>query len=429
MNPKVKQDGDDEEVTEEATEETTEEATEETAEEEAPAEGGEAGDAEEKALLTKIKSVVKETVDEKFTAFKKNQPLVFAQPSKNNIQKKAMDLMTNAQKKRFDGLGKAAQKKFAEDVIIAKYLQAQYLHDYKMVKDLSEGTDSEGGYLVPSPLSNRIYEIITAIGHARREMTVLPMSSMTLDLSTLATKPTVAWISEGAQITASDLAFGRKTLTAEKLAGITAMSNEVLADANVDLVNYNIQKFAEAIADSEDEAFFNTCSASGVTGILQDTTNTVTMGSGDTSFADMAYTDLVDVIYTLGAKQRQGAKWCFSSYITSLVMKLLDSQNRPIWSRATEGEPAYLLGYPIIENDQMPESGDDAVSTEFLAFGNFKEYIIGDRQAMTSTILREGTVGSTNLAEKDSSGLRVVERVSGIAPTPLAFVTLKTAAS
>lgn len=406
----------------EGEEEVVEETTEETPVQE---------EAEEKALLGKIKEVVAKTVDEKLEAKDKSVALQF-DASRKNMSQKAIGLMSDAQSKAYNKLGDAKAKADYEDsIIIAKFIKAQRDGDRALIKDLSEGTDSEGGYLVPSPLSNRIFEIITAVGHARKEMTVLPMSSMTLDLSTLVTKPTVAVIAEGAQVTASDMVFGRKTLTATKVAGITAMSNEVLDDANIDLINYNIQKFGEAYADFEDLNFFNTSAAAGITGLLEDTTTEVDMATGATTdaFSDVTYDNLIDVVYAIGAKQRQGAKWCMSSYIVSLVMKLKDDNGMPVWSRPVDGEPARLLGYPIIENDQMPDAGDSDPETKFLLFGNFKKYIVGDRKSMTSTVLNEATVGSTNLAEKDSSGLRVVERISGIAPTPLEFVSLATGAT
>jgi len=380
---------------------------------------------EEKELLGKIKQVVEKTIDDKMASQQKSTIL----PA-GDAKSKAYDLMNKTQRNRYSSLDDNAKKEYENAVIIAHYFKALYNRDRTMIKDLSEGTDSEGGYLVPAPLSNKIYEVITAQGHARREMTTIPMTSMTLDLSTLATAPTIYYVNEGAQITQSDIAFGRKTLTAQKMAGITAMSNELLEDANIDIINYNVQKFAEAFVEEEDAAFFNTSASTGITGILEDTgTTSVAMATGDDAFTDLSYDYLVSAVYALGAKQRVNAKWCFSSYITSLVMKLKDSNNMPIWSRAVEGQPATLLGYPVIENDEMPGSSDSGASTKFISFGNYKKYIIGDRQKLTASVLKEGTVGSTNLAEKDSSGLRVVQRVSGIAPTPTEFAVLATGAT
>jgi HK97 family phage major capsid protein len=382
---------------------------------------------EEKALLGKIKEVVETTIDAKLAAQKKD--LLVSNANNNQSQNKAFDLMSKTQKHNYSLMDDKSKKEYESKVIIANYFKALFNKDVAMIKALSEGTGSAGGYLVPSVLSSKIYEIVLATGAARREMTVIPMTSMTLDLSTLATKPVIYYVGEGNQITASDLVFGRKTLTAEKMAGITAMSNELIDDANIDLINFNVQKFAEAFALEEDKAFFNTSTATGIKGLLEDTTTQVVMTSGDTDFTDISYSYLIDVVYSIGANQRIGAKWCFSSYIMSLIMKLKDLQNMPIWSRAIEGQPATLLGYPIIENDQMPQFADNGVSKKCLIFGNFTKYIIGDRKQMTATVLREGTIGSTNLAEKDSSGIRVVQRVSGVAPNPLEFATLKTAAS
>lgn len=383
----------------------------------------------EKELMDKIKNTVSTTVDEKLKA---NEKLTQVNTtSSNSYYDMVKGLMSNEQYKRFETLNDEKQRsKYINNVAIAQYIKALKNNNQTVIKDLSEGTDSAGGYLVPAPLSNKIYEVVKAQGVARREMTVVGMNSLTLDLSTLATKPTVYWVSESSQITGSDIAFGRKTLSAEKLAGITAMSNELIDDANIGIVDYVVEKFSEAFIEEEDKAFFNTCTATNVTGILQDSgTNVITMGSGNTSFADISYDDIVDVIYSLGAKQRKNAKFAFSKDILAHIMKLTDSQNNPIWSRPIEGQPARILGYPIVENDQMPTTSDDAVSTEFLAFGNFKKYLIGDRKQVTASILKEATVGSTNLAEKDASGVRIVERISGIAPNPTEFTTLQTAAS
>lgn len=393
----------------------------------------------EAQLLSKVKDVVSETMETKLAEMQSAKIFDGAVADGDVTTEIAQKFMTPTFKHMEAKLTSNEVKKFHEDVVIFSFLKAlrnndmatvQTISDMAAVKDLSEGTNSAGGYLVPSVLSNRIYEIILAQGIARREMTVVPMTSKTMDLSTLATRPTIYYVAEGAAITQSDPAFGRKTLTTQKMAGITAMSNEVFEDANINLVPYIIQKFAEAFTHEEDKAFFNTSSSGGITGILEDTgVNIVTMASTKTAFSDVSYANLVDVIYSLDVSQRAGAQWCMSSDILAYISKLVDDNNNPLWMMTREGQPSRLLGYPVIENDQMPGTADSAVSTSFIAFGNYKNYIIGDRRAVDAKVLKEGTVGSTNLAEKDSTGVVITQRVCGIAPTPLSFAKLRTAAS
>lgn len=385
---------------------------------------------EEKALLDKIKSVVTKTVNGELAASR--QKYLVGEKDGDGAENPIVKTFSPTHKAMWEREATPEGKKNLEQLVeIQRYLKALYDNDRVALKALSEGTDSAGGYLVPTVLATRIYDIVIAQGYARREMTTLEMTSKTLDLATLVTKPVIYYVAEGAQITASDMVFGKKVLTATKMAGIAPMSNEVLEDSQVNLIDFQIQKFAEAFMEEEDKAFFNTSSSANITGLLEDTGVTLTtMAATKVDFADLTYDNLVDIVQAIGSRQRAGAKWCMSSYVVGLVMKMKDSNNMPIWNRpVAEGQPATLLGYPVIENDKMPGLADTAVSTKFIVFGNFKDYIIGDRKTVTAKVLTEGTVATINLAEKDSSALRVVQRVAGLAPTPAQFSVIRTAAA
>jgi len=49
------------------------------------------------------------------------------------------------------------------------------------LKALSEGVDADGGFLVPAPLADQIFEILPDISVFRSLATVLPMTSRTLE--------------------------------------------------------------------------------------------------------------------------------------------------------------------------------------------------------------------------------------------------------
>ena len=384
-------------------------------------------------LLAEIKAEAKELVLEELSEAKSALeaeakalvPEVIVQESAEQ------KFMTGTQLKAFNAIQDTVdQKEFSDACAIKNFLIAARDKNEVALKALSEGTDSAGGYLVPKPLSDRIYKALVQDSIARQEMTVVTMTSETLDLTALSTRPTVYYVSEGDEITESQQAYARKTLTAEKVAAIVVMSNEVLEDANVDLINEYVGMIAEGFVVEENKAFFNTCAAAGITGIIQDaSTNVVTMGSGLVDFSDIDYATLKSMVYALSAKDRSGAKWCMHGDVIAHVAGLVDGNSRPIWFDAVAGQPARLLGFPVVENDGMPSDTDSAVSTEFITFGNYKNYMIGDRKALTTKVLTEGTVGGVNLATKDSTGVRAIARKSGIAPIPTQFVTAQTAAA
>lgn len=294
---------------------------------------------------------------------------------------------------------------------------------------LTEGTDSAGGYLVPPEFQADVLRIAEEYGVIRKFGTVVPMGSDTKNLNSITASVTAYWVAEEAQITESQPTVGRPILTAKKLAGITPYSNELFADASAKVYDLLVALFAEAFAAEEDAqglagdgtTFTGILNASGV--------NSVQMASGNTSFADVDFDNILDMVDALTEGQRAGARFLYHRNISTYLRKLKDANSQYIWTAPTASEPETLYGYPVSRSDKLPGTSDDAVATEFLAFGNPRWTYLGDRQQVSITIGTEGTVGSNNLFEKDMAALRVIERVGIVVGIESAYAVLKTAAS
>ncbi len=87
---------------------------------------------------------------------------------------------------------------------------------------------------------------------------------------------------------------------------------------------------------------------------------------------------LVDLVYALGAPYRAGANWVMNSRTAGVLRKLKDADGRYLWSDGvSQGEPARLLGYPVLIAEDMP---DIAAGAHPVAFGNFQSgYTIVER--------------------------------------------------
>jgi len=320
---------------------------------------------------------------------------------------------------------------------IAKFLKGVYLKDNGILekfgtKALSGDVDTAGGYLVPDEFRAEVIRIAEVFGVSRRICRVIPLKRDTLKIPTLTGSVTVYWVGQKAQIPASDPTFGQKTLTAQKAAGITSLANELLEDADVDIVALLTELFGEAIGVAEDEQFL-AGTGSPITGVLGDTgTNVVTMATGKTSFSDVTYDDLVDVIDATPSSVLESGRcrWVFHRNILNVLRKLKDSNGNPIFNQGVAGgAPATILGYPYSLSDKMPGLASSAADTKFIAFGDFGRYIIGDRKQIAIKIAQEATVGTDNLFEQDMSAIRVLERVGGVLGAPTAISVLKTAAA
>ncbi|MGR3464724.1 phage major capsid protein, partial [Limimaricola sp.] len=87
---------------------------------------------------------------------------------------------------------------------------------------------------------------------------------------------------------------------------------------------------------------------------------------------------VIDLVYRLGAPYRAGASFVMNSRTAGALRKLKDADGRFLWSDGlSAGEPARLLGYPVLIAEDMPDIASDACA---VAFGNFEAgYTIAER--------------------------------------------------
>ena len=99
------------------------------------------------------------------------------------------------------------------------FMKNVLLHDSAELKQMSEGTDSEGGYLVPEEFLPTLVRLVEVYGLVRRGATVIPMSRDELNMPSLASGITTYWVGENSSITSSQPVFGQVKLVAKKVGG------------------------------------------------------------------------------------------------------------------------------------------------------------------------------------------------------------------
>lgn len=325
----------------------------------------------------------------------------------------------------------------------AKFVQALKRQDNVALKAMSEGTGSAGGFVVPEEFAAEINRVVEDFGLIRKMGRKLVMGSDTLNVPRLSSSVTVSYPGENTAGSASQPVIAQVQLLAKTVVGLTAMSNELLEDANVSLVDYLVELFAEAIAGVEDSQGL-AGTGSPFTGILGDSNVTVvTATTGDDTFTEAATPDYCrDLISGVKPWALQGAGFIMHRTIWGVIQKKKASSGgdyfasaaNPVLSpSAVAGFPTAvagsLWGYPVYLSDKMPALTDTAVSTKFIIFGNLKHVFVGVRSDMVMSISDSATVGSDNLFEQNMSAVRVTARHAIAVGLPSAFAVLKTAAS
>jgi len=195
------------------------------------------------------------------------------------------------------------------------------------------------------------------------------------------------WATETVATTETSTAIiDRITIPLHELSALPKASQRLLDDSAFDMENWLAGRIAEKFNRSEAAAYVNGNGVDKPRGFLDYTkvaNATWTWGNigyiASGAAATITNTDpLVDLVYALGAQYRAGASFVMNSKTTGIIRKLKDADGRYLWSDGfAAGEPARLLGYPVLVAEDMP---DIAANAHPIAFGNFEAgYTIAER--------------------------------------------------
>lgn len=299
----------------------------------------------------------------------------------------------------------SAEEAFVSGMYLAALGGSRKAKDFMAAQSI--GTDSEGGYTVPDPLSANLINLMESYGVARQACQRIVMSADTWAVPKLASHATVYYPAEAASITESSLSFGVVNLTAVKLAALVKMSSEIVEDSVISMADTAIESIAYAMSTAEDENLFNGVSggvlATGIKG------NTSVADTNVASVSALALTDLTACSVDIG-NPIVGARneWYMNSTLFhGPVRDLLNAAGGNTLSDLEGGQRPTLLGYPVNFVNVLPGASASTSGDLLAVFGDMRlGCYFGDRRALNFKTLNE------LYAENDQIGLVATERVS-----------------
>ena len=281
---------------------------------------------------------------------------------------------------------------------------------------LQEGTDSEGGYLVPDEFERTLVEALEEENVFRTLAHVIKTSSGDRKIPVVASKGSASWVDEEGAYQESDDAFSQVSIGAYKLGTMIKVSEELLADSVFDLEAYISKEFARRIGAREEESFFNGDGKGKPLGILAAAGGAevgVTAASATAITAD----EVIDLFYSLKAPYRKNAVWVLNDATVKQIRKLKDSTGQYLWQPSlVAGTPDTILGRPVKTSAFMPTA---AAGAKTILFGDLSYYWIGDRQGVTFKRLNE------RYADMGQVGFLASKRVDGKLVLPEAVKVLQ----
>jgi HK97 family phage major capsid protein len=265
------------------------------------------------------------------------------------------------------------------------------------LKSFAGSVLADGGYAIPKEIDETIDAALKSISPIRAVANVVQVGSS--GYRKLVTQNGVAsgWAAEVDPRPATTTPiFNEIVPSFGDLYANPAASQAMLDDAAFDVEGWLASEIATEFAKAEGSAFVNGNGVNKPKGFLQSpngsaSDNTRTFGtlqyiaSGAAgAFATGPENKLIDLVHSLRAPYRQGAVWLMNATTLAAIRKFKDTTGAFIWQAGLNtGQPDTLLGYPVVEAEDMPDIAANSLS---IAFGNFKAgYLIAER-AETSII-------------------------------------------
>ncbi|PNQ77072.1 phage major capsid protein [Erythrobacter sp. SAORIC-644] len=267
------------------------------------------------------------------------------------------------------------------------------------IKSITAGVPGDGGYAVPRQIDAAIARQLTEISPIRAIAQVVQTGSA--DYRKLVTLGGTAsgWVSENAgRPETATPNFSEIAPPTGELYANPAASQAMLDDAGFDLESWLASEIGQEFARAEGAAFVNGSGVNQPRGFLAapmteefdedrpfGTLQYIASGDAD-GFGAEPDAMLIDLVHSLKAGHRQGASFVMNSATLAEVRKLKTANGAFLWQPGmVDGQPDRLLGYPVVEAEDMP---DIAAGTCPIAFGNFRHgYLIAERSA--TQVLRD----------------------------------------
>lgn len=265
-------------------------------------------------------------------------------------------------------------------------------------KALSYNSNPDGGYLVPDQIADEIDQRLNAISPIRSIAKKQTVSTSTFKKPFSVNGPSVGWVGETAARPQTDTpTISELQFPTMELYAMPAATPTLLEDTAIDVDGWLIGEIENAFAEQEAAAFVNGDGINKPTGFLSVPTvaesgwswgslGYVATGTDGDFAASDASDILLDTVYALKSGYRQNSNWVMNRSTQAAIRKLKDADGNYIWQApATSDSKAQLLGFGIVESEDVPDIASDSLS---IAFGDFSRgYLVVDRAGVN--VLRD----------------------------------------
>jgi len=264
--------------------------------------------------------------------------------------------------------------------------------DADLTKALNETTNADGGYTVPTVLSERLLELVQARSVTLADVERIRMTSDNLQIPKVTSGSTAYWVSENNTITASTPQFTQISLVPKKVAALIEITSEVIEDSNQDMMAFAVKQMAEDLALAVDNEILNG-DGTNLSG-YRDTTTYTSVQTVDAGLDGdpISLSKISEAIEKLESANHSGDIMYVHPKVVKKLRDLVDSNNRPIFDEATFGSPLLkegvigtIYGLKVKPTTQLPTNltkGSGTNLTDIVVIDSRRAGIFGERRQL-----------------------------------------------
>jgi len=304
----------------------------------------------------------------------------------------------------------------------------QFVENYMNPVNVAHGeTDvtTGGHYLVPDEFSRDLIDLREQYGLVRRLFGSVAMTSDIKHEPRRSAGLTAYFVNESDAGTESNMTWDDVQLSAKDLMVLARMTNQLSADAVINIGDALAGEIAYAFSEKEDQCGFNgdgTSTYGGIQGVRNlltsidgagtDSAGLKIQGTSNTWSAQVL-ADFHAVVGKLPVYADNGAVWvCHKTYFAEVMQKLELASGGVTAMEVSNGDrrPRPLfLGYPVEFSQVFPNATATTGVTAVL--GNFAlGALFGDRQQTSISFSEHATIGGQSVFERNQIAVRGTER-------------------
>ncbi len=256
-------------------------------------------------------------------------------------------------------------------------------------KAMSTAVAADGGYLVDPETSQTIQSVLSGAASIRQVANLVTVEATSYDVLIDHTDVGTGWSGETSVSETGTPSIDRISIPLFELSALPKVSQRLLDDSAFDIEAWLAGRIADKFLRAEAAAFVNGNGSDKPTGFLThtkvdndawvwDSLGYIATGTDGGFDVNNPGDAVVDLVYALGAQYRANGTFVMNSKTAGSVRKIKDGDGRFMWADSlAAGEPARLMGYPVLIAEDMPDIASDSHA---IAFGDFGAgYTIAER--------------------------------------------------